>query len=213
MISKIKTNKKAAEMAIGTLVVIVLAILVLVVIAVGFGTGWSNLWSKMGGYFSPTNVDTIQQSCNIACTTQSQYDFCNLDRKIVYYEGETKKIVYGTCNSLILKKGLTLDSAKKTLVTPFPVVLANIIENCANIQCPTQSCKPDEAKCNARSPAPNANAKACNGAPGCVFVDAVAAIGTTPAVAAKCGAAPNPEVCVGGIAPDTCIAIPGCSWS
>lgn len=69
-------SKKGAEMTIGTLVVIVLAILVLVLLALGFGVGWTNLWSKITGYFSPVNVDVIKQACTFACTSQSAYDYC-----------------------------------------------------------------------------------------------------------------------------------------
>ena len=56
-------NKRGADLTVGTLVIIVLAIIVLVVLALGFGTGWTNLWSKMTGYFSPVNVDAVIQSC------------------------------------------------------------------------------------------------------------------------------------------------------
>ena len=42
-------GKKAAEMTIGTIVIIILALVVLVVIIYGFTTGWSNLWEKITG--------------------------------------------------------------------------------------------------------------------------------------------------------------------
>jgi len=80
-----RLNKKGAEMTIGTLVVIVLAIIVLVVIALGFGTGWSNLWSKITGYFGGgSNVDSIKQACSYACTTQATYDYCCAVREVKY---------------------------------------------------------------------------------------------------------------------------------
>ncbi len=69
-------TKKAQEMSVGTLVVIVLALIVLVVLALGFGMGWSNLWSKISGYSSPVNVDITKQACSYSCTTQSKYDYC-----------------------------------------------------------------------------------------------------------------------------------------
>ncbi|MFH1710882.1 MAG: hypothetical protein ABH840_01060 [Nanoarchaeota archaeon] len=78
-----RLNKKGAEMTIGTLVVIVLAIIVLVVLALGFGTGWSNLWSKITGYFGGgVNVDSIKQACSYACTTDATYDYCLLPREV-----------------------------------------------------------------------------------------------------------------------------------
>ena len=90
-----KLNKRGAEMAIGTLVVIVLAIIVLVVIALGFGTGWSNLWNKMTGYFSPVNVDTVKQACSYACTSGASYDYCCLVRDVKYTTDSQEKV---TCN-------------------------------------------------------------------------------------------------------------------
>ena len=94
-------NKKGAEMTVGTLVVIVLAIIVLVVVALGFGTGWTNLWSKITGYFSPVNVDSIKQACVYACSTQAQYDYCNTIRTVNYLDAnKAKQKVEGTCNQL-----------------------------------------------------------------------------------------------------------------
>jgi len=84
-------NKRGAELTIGTLVVIVLAIIVLVVLALGFGTGWSNLWSKISGMFSPVNVDAVKQACVYACTTQAKYDYCNRTREVTYLNTASNK--------------------------------------------------------------------------------------------------------------------------
>jgi hypothetical protein len=82
-----KLNKKGAEMTIGTIVMIILALVVLVVIIYGFTTGWGNLWDKVvniGG--GKINVQTVVQSCQIACTTNSQYDYCSKQRNIIIDE-------------------------------------------------------------------------------------------------------------------------------
>ena len=86
-----KLNKRGAEMAIGTLVIIVLAIIVLVVLALGFGTGWSNLWNRMTGYFSPVNVDSVKQACAYACTSSASYDYCCLKRDVTIQGADGKK--------------------------------------------------------------------------------------------------------------------------
>lgn len=93
-----KLNKKGAEMTIGTLVVIVLAILVLVVLALGFGAGWSSLWSKITGFFSPVNVDSVKQACVFACTSQAKYDYCNRIRKVTLQDKDKTE---GTCAQLV----------------------------------------------------------------------------------------------------------------
>jgi len=101
----IAKSKRAAEMTIGTLVVIVLAIIVLVVIALGFGMGWSNLWSKITGYFGgDSNVDSIKQACSYACTTNAVYDYCCAERNIKYSKTSSEK---STCVLSKTKIGLT----------------------------------------------------------------------------------------------------------
>lgn len=94
-------NKKGAEFTVSTLVVIVLAILVLVVLALGFGTGWTNLWSKITGYFSPVNVDAVKQACTFACTTQSTYAYCCQIRDVKLSKDATAEPM--TCSNSIIK--------------------------------------------------------------------------------------------------------------
>lgn len=90
-------NKKAQEFSVTTLVVIVLAIIVLVVLALGFGTGWGNLWSKITGYFSPVNVDSVKQACSVACSTQSTNAYCCQIRDVKFNKDDKAKPM--TCNS------------------------------------------------------------------------------------------------------------------
>ncbi len=101
-----KINKKGAEMAIGTLVVIVLAILVLVLIAFGFATGWSNLFDKVRGFFGgAVNVDSLKQACTVACTTQSTFEYCCVTKTINYKEGATGNVLKrtGVCTDALIK--------------------------------------------------------------------------------------------------------------
>ncbi|MBT4166483.1 hypothetical protein HOE04_05575 [archaeon] len=100
-------NKKGAEMTVGTIVIIILALVVLVVLVMGFTTGWGNLWQKMTGFGGgDDNVQTVIQSCQIACAEGSQYDFCDLKRNVV--EGGEKS--EQKCSDLIGKGGLKCDA-------------------------------------------------------------------------------------------------------
>jgi len=122
-------DKKGAELTIGTLVVIVLAIIVLVVLALGFGTGWTNLWSKISGMFSPVNVDSVKQACVYACTTQAKYDWCNRVREIKYEKDQPKiKVTCESWSNNTLAPGET---------GTFPDKLRDMLEKCDNIdRCP-----------------------------------------------------------------------------
>ena len=80
-------NKKGAEMTIGTIVVIVLALLVLVAVIYGFVTGWGNLWNKITGITAgPVNVQEVIGSCELACSTEQTYNYCSLERRVVFGE-------------------------------------------------------------------------------------------------------------------------------
>ena len=118
-------NKKGAELTVGTLVIIVLAIIVLVVLALGFGTGWSNLWSKISNYFTPVNVDSVKQACVYACNTQATYAYCCQPRNVVVIGEDGKK-------DTTTHKGKSC----KELET------ANLgFETCEKINCDEVSCK------------------------------------------------------------------------
>lgn len=91
-------NKKGAELAIGTIIIIILALVVLVVIVAGFTMGWSNLWSKITGFGGgKSNIATTVQSCQVACSSNSKADYCKT-RSIVGDDG--KPIQQNTCKML-----------------------------------------------------------------------------------------------------------------
>jgi len=82
-------NKKGAEITVGTIIIIILALVVLVVLIYGFTTGWGSLWQNVIGFGGgKINVQTVIQSCQIACTTQSYYEYCNRKRNVIFEEKE-----------------------------------------------------------------------------------------------------------------------------
>ncbi len=105
-IRQIAKSKHSAEMTVGTLVIIVLAIIVLVVVALGFGTGWSNLWQRIVGYFGGgVNVDSVKQACEYSCVTKASYDYCCVAKEVVFEKGKPKEKI--TCKSDESRIGLT----------------------------------------------------------------------------------------------------------
>lgn len=118
-------QKRGQEMSISTLVLIVLAIVVLVLVIIGFTGGWQNLWDRItnvGG--GKANVQTIVQACQIACTSNSQYDYCTAQRSITLANGN-KNVV--TCNSLARDRNAT-DATT-------PLGIGDVGLNCAAITC------------------------------------------------------------------------------
>jgi hypothetical protein len=89
---KKRMNRKAAEMTIGTLVVIILAVIVLVILVYGFSVGWGNFFNNLVGFGGgQVNAQTVVQSCQIACSTQAKYDYCERRRNVVFDTNKNNK--------------------------------------------------------------------------------------------------------------------------
>ncbi len=87
------TNKKAQGMSTSTIVLLILGLIILVVLVLGFTLGWN----KLAPWVQSNNLDSIKTSCNIACSTNSQYDFCSIPRTV--NDGVNKKFD-DTCHGL-----------------------------------------------------------------------------------------------------------------
>lgn len=114
-------SKRGQEMSISTLVLIVLAVIVLVLIVIGATGGFTkigDLFSNLGG--GKSNIQTVLQGCQVACQTNSQYDYCTREREIRTggdtSSGLTDKRMY-TCDALVAR-GITG------------------LDRCASITCP-----------------------------------------------------------------------------
>jgi hypothetical protein len=105
-------NKKGAEMAIGTIIVIILALVVLVVLIYGFTTGWGNLWDKITGVGGgKENVQSVVDSCRVACTTQAKYDYCQRMRDITFKDSNNILVtVSATCK--LVQDGASVPTIK-----------------------------------------------------------------------------------------------------
>jgi hypothetical protein len=101
-------EKKGQQMTIGTIIVIILSLIVLVVLIYGFTTGWGNLWQNILGFGGgKVNVQTVVQSCQLACQTSSQFDYCDRKRNVVF---DDERVGSYSCKELERQGvGLTCD--------------------------------------------------------------------------------------------------------
>lgn len=79
-------DKKALELTVNTLIIIVLAVLLLIALLVVlnrqtgiFSDFLANLWGK-------TNVDAVVTSCNSLATQNAVYEYCCVGKKVKYKE-------------------------------------------------------------------------------------------------------------------------------
>jgi len=73
-----KKNSRGQGLSTNAIILIILGVIILVILILGFTLGWGTIlpWIKSN------NVDTIVKACEAACATNSQYDFCSLEREL-----------------------------------------------------------------------------------------------------------------------------------
>jgi len=116
-------NKKGAEMTIGTIIIIILALVVLVILVYGFSTGWTNLWEKITNFGGgKVNVQTVVQACQLACVTNSEYDYCNKTTDVVFSSDkkDTRNNKYNCKGLESMGTGLVCDAFDCNPVKPTP---------------------------------------------------------------------------------------------
>ncbi len=71
-------NKRGQGLSTNAIILIVLGVIVLVILMLGFTIGWE----KFAPWISKDNVDTVVNQCQLACSTQSVYNFCSKEREL-----------------------------------------------------------------------------------------------------------------------------------
>ena len=94
-------NKRGQELSTTTVILLILAVLVLVFLILGFSVGWS----KITPFLSKSNVDSINDACNIACNTNQNYAFCSQPRDL---NAEDSKLKGVTCNFLSKERNMKI---------------------------------------------------------------------------------------------------------
>ena len=100
---KKEMNKKGFELAINTVIAMILAIVLLVFLVLFFTMGSQNFLDAVKGFFSHSNVDSVVNSCNLFASSNFQYKFCCEKQKVKYYDNEKKTEGEFSCNQLINK--------------------------------------------------------------------------------------------------------------
>lgn len=96
-------NKRGFELALNTIVLLVLAMLVLLFGILFFTKGSESFSDTITSYFSYSNVDSVVQRCNILADSNSVNGFCCEKIEIKYYSDDKKAQGQFSCNELIDK--------------------------------------------------------------------------------------------------------------
>jgi len=84
MKKKGKMDKKGLELAINTIVILILAVLILAALILFFTGSFTTFYEKIKGYSSYSNVDNVVNGCNILVDTNGQHSYC-CEKKTVKY--------------------------------------------------------------------------------------------------------------------------------
>ena len=98
-------NKRGFELALNTIVILILAVLMLLFAIMFFTTTSGNFIDTIKGYFSDSNVDSIVQRCNVFVDSNSVNSFCCEKVEVKYYSDDKKLKEMLGCRE-ILDKGI-----------------------------------------------------------------------------------------------------------
>jgi len=93
------SNKRGQGLSTNAIILIVLGVFVLAILILGFTLGWG----KIAPWISTNNVKDVVTSCSVACSTNSQFDFCSSKREL---KADDVKLEDVTCNYLGQKQPL-----------------------------------------------------------------------------------------------------------
>ncbi len=88
-------DKKGLEMAINTIVLIILALVVLIAAIFIFSRSSSAFADKINSFISSSNVDSTIDSCNILANQESRFDYCCVKKSVKISRSEILNV---TCS-------------------------------------------------------------------------------------------------------------------
>ena len=99
-ISSFLKEKKAQEINVTTIIIIILAVLDMVFLIFGFTVGWSNVWPRIAGFFGAgTMTDADAKAyCDSAFLTSKEAACC---MKVSVLDTATGKAVSKTCKQIL----------------------------------------------------------------------------------------------------------------
>ncbi len=94
-------EKRGFELAINTLILMILGVLLLAILIVFFTMGSSNFMDSIKMYFSYSNVDSVVTSCNLFADSNVVYRYCCEQNKVKYYVNGSKMSGDFTCHGML----------------------------------------------------------------------------------------------------------------
>lgn len=93
-------DKRGFELALNTIVIMILAFLLLVAMIFFFTSSSKGFMDTIKSYISYSNVDSVIEGCNIMVDSASTYNFCCEQRDVKYYLNGEKTDGMFSCDEL-----------------------------------------------------------------------------------------------------------------
>ena len=77
-----KSDKRGLEMAISTIILIILAVILLIAIIFLFSKASLGFKDKISIYFTSSNVDSVIENCNSLAGQEMNYEYCCINKTI-----------------------------------------------------------------------------------------------------------------------------------
>ena len=110
-------NKKAMQLTLETILLLILMVAAVIMLSLFFTQSSDKFFGKIRAYFTHTNVDSVIEGCNVLSGTEASYAFCCEKKDVKYYsvdENEKQEKVRGdfTCGELV-EKSFTNEKIKE----------------------------------------------------------------------------------------------------
>ncbi|MAH06826.1 hypothetical protein CMI38_01085 [Candidatus Pacearchaeota archaeon] len=99
-------NKKGMEMAINTVVILVLAIVVLVFLVLFFTNSSGEFAGRVKSYFSYSNVDRIVEQCNLLVDLDRGYTYCCEKNEVRFFSDGERDESLMSCGEMVERFGV-----------------------------------------------------------------------------------------------------------
>ena len=99
-------DKKGLEMAISSIILIILGLLVLIAIVFIFNRSAGSFADKINTFLNPSNVDSVVDNCNSLVVQENSYEYCCVKKTVRLSTKQTLEVTCGNATTASWAKNI-----------------------------------------------------------------------------------------------------------
>tara|TARA_Y100000034_G_scaffold125818_1_gene176102 strand:+ start:978 stop:1352 length:375 start_codon:yes stop_codon:yes gene_type:complete len=99
-VRSLKKDKKAIQLTLETILLLILMVVAVLVLATFFTQSSQGFFGRIKSYFVYSNVDSVIEGCNVLSGSESSYAFCCESKEVKYFEEGEKTVEVFNCSRL-----------------------------------------------------------------------------------------------------------------